>query len=175
MPKKRLLSWRKTAAPGRSTPTRTNPRNRCLSSAELNVRIHSALRESHANLSPSRRLLTTAAAWRSRVKPDRGVPAHRARPLPSRHPQRHESAAERSHAVETRRHPAHGSNVGVTGKITFREPSAELRGRGLLSADSLLPAANEAVILAGYQLWVLLDRLDVAFADPGLPRRNQAN
>jgi hypothetical protein len=31
---------------GRLAPTRTNPRNRCLSSAELNVRIHSAPAES---------------------------------------------------------------------------------------------------------------------------------
>src|SRR5437868_6233296 len=33
-------------------------------------------------------------------------------------------------------------------------------------------AANEALIAAGYQLWVLLDRLDVAFAETHALERN---
>jgi hypothetical protein len=62
--------------------------------------------------------------------------------------------------------------TGVTGKITSREPGAELRARGFLSADSLFVAANEALVSAGYHLWVLLDRLDVAFAETHELERN---
>jgi hypothetical protein len=67
--------------------------------------------------------------------------------------------------------PLTGFPTGITGKITFREPSLELRGQGFVSADSLIAAANDALIAAGYHLWVLLDRLDVAFAEThGLER-----
>jgi len=58
-----------------------------------------------------------------------------------------------------------GNPVGVTGKITFREPSVEQRDRGLISADELLEAANTALKETDLKLWLLLDRLDVAFAE----------
>ena len=59
-----------------------------------------------------------------------------------------------------------------SGKITFREPGIDLRQRGFLSVDGLLASANDALTRAGYQLWVLLDRLDVAFAETNELERN---
>src|SRR5215471_6810129 len=66
-------------------------------------------------------------------------------------------------------------NTGMpafSGKITFREPGVDLRQRGFLSVDGLLASANSALTNAGYQLWVLLDRLDVAFAETNELERN---
>ena len=54
---------------------------------------------------------------------------------------------------------------GFTGKITFREPSPELKAKGYSSVDALIRRANAALQTAAYQVWVLFDRLDVAFAD----------
>jgi hypothetical protein len=68
--------------------------------------------------------------------------------------------------------PNTGLPSGVTGKITFREPGAELRARGFSSVDALVAAANEALVEAGHHLWVLLDRLDVAFAETHELERN---
>jgi hypothetical protein len=54
--------------------------------------------------------------------------------------------------------------TGFSGKITFSEPGrsgdVELR-----SVDQLLDLANKALADAGLHAWILLDRLDVAFAD----------
>lgn len=58
-----------------------------------------------------------------------------------------------------------GMPMGVTGKIVFAEPDFEERRRGLTSVDELLHDANKALRNAGFKLWVMLDRLDVAFAD----------
>jgi hypothetical protein len=55
--------------------------------------------------------------------------------------------------------------VGYGGKITLREPDAAGREAGLVSADALLASANEALRRAGLKSWLLLDRLDVAFAE----------
>jgi hypothetical protein len=66
-------------------------------------------------------------------------------------------------------------NTGIPAfysKITFREPGVDLRQRGFLSVDGLLASANDALTKAGYQLWVLLDRLDVAFAETNELERN---
>jgi len=53
-----------------------------------------------------------------------------------------------------------------TGKITFSEPSAEEAKTGSLSVDQLLSLANDALKTnSNYSVWILLDRLDVAFAD----------
>ena len=68
--------------------------------------------------------------------------------------------------------PATGLPTGVTGKITFREPSAELRNRGFLTVDRLLKMANAALDAAGVKIWLLLDRLDVAFAETHDLERN---
>ena len=51
-----------------------------------------------------------------------------------------------------------------TGKITFREPSAEQVKYGMVSADQLFRYADAALIENGLNVWILLDRLDVAFA-----------
>jgi len=57
--------------------------------------------------------------------------------------------------------PATGLPAGFTGKITFAEP--EIENPNVASVDSLLKDANEA--LTELRLWILLDRLDVAFAE----------
>ncbi len=51
------------------------------------------------------------------------------------------------------------------GKISLREPSFDLRQAGFNSVNDLLFCANEALKNHGYSTWVLLDRLDVAFAE----------
>ena len=61
--------------------------------------------------------------------------------------------------------PTTGFPNGVNGKITFREPNMILRSAGFRSLDNLLGIANEALTATGYQVWVLLDRQDVAFAE----------
>lgn len=61
--------------------------------------------------------------------------------------------------------PATQLPVGITGKITLREPGAKARGSGLLSADDLLAQLDQALGNAGQKVWLLLDRLDVAFAE----------
>lgn len=56
--------------------------------------------------------------------------------------------------------------TGFTGKIVFGEPSAEDSEKGVESVDSLLDQANQALKeYSSYQVWILLDRLDVAFAE----------
>jgi hypothetical protein len=61
--------------------------------------------------------------------------------------------------------PTTGLPAGLTGKITLREPTAQERNAGLLSMDALFGLANEALEEAGYEIWLVLDRLDVAFAE----------
>lgn len=63
--------------------------------------------------------------------------------------------------------PATGYPVGVTGKITLREPSAVQQKAGLVSVDHLFEICNEVLRDAKVSLWILLDRLDVAFAESG--------
>lgn len=55
--------------------------------------------------------------------------------------------------------------TGVSGKITFREPGNVQRSRGFVSIDELFGYANSALEAAGFDFWILLDRLDVAFAE----------
>ena len=55
---------------------------------------------------------------------------------------------------------------GFKGKIVFREPTGEAKAAGLESIDSLLTLADEALHNnSDYVVWVLLDRLDVAFVE----------
>lgn len=61
--------------------------------------------------------------------------------------------------------PATGVPAGLTGKITLREPSAQERDDGLLSVDALFRFANDALETADCRMWLVLDRLDVAFAE----------
>lgn len=55
--------------------------------------------------------------------------------------------------------------VGVAFKISLQEPTAEQRTKGFVSVDDLLRTANDALQSNDYKVWVLFDRLDVAFAD----------
>jgi hypothetical protein len=60
--------------------------------------------------------------------------------------------------------PATGAPA-VTGKITLREPTTPESKSGYISVDSLLDAADGAFDRANLRVWVLFDRLDVAFAE----------
>jgi hypothetical protein len=52
-----------------------------------------------------------------------------------------------------------------SGKITPNEPSADLRSKGYVSVDALVNLANLALEASDYRVWVLFDRLDVAFIE----------
>jgi hypothetical protein len=60
--------------------------------------------------------------------------------------------------------PTTGLPIGVAGRITFREPTSAQHEAGLLSADEVFKMADDALGQEELQLWLLLDRLDVAFA-----------
>lgn len=60
--------------------------------------------------------------------------------------------------------PISGAPVGVKGKIIFSEPTKEEQDFGLISVDELLKIADRSLSEANYQIWITLDRLDVAFA-----------
>lgn len=51
------------------------------------------------------------------------------------------------------------------GKIIFGEPSVKAAKLGVMSVDELFENASTALSDAGFSVWVVLDRLDVAFAD----------
>jgi hypothetical protein len=59
--------------------------------------------------------------------------------------------------------PATGAPVGVSGRISLREPNKAMRDAGFVSLDDLLADANRALEDADLSVWLLLDRLDVAF------------
>lgn len=61
--------------------------------------------------------------------------------------------------------PHTGLMNGLIGKISLREPAAAESKLGLESLDNLCRAANQSLTDAGYKVWILLDRLDVAFAE----------
>jgi hypothetical protein len=54
---------------------------------------------------------------------------------------------------------------GIIGKISFGEPTTKESDGGVASVDHLLRLGDEALTAADYKLWVLLDRLDVAFSE----------
>lgn len=58
-----------------------------------------------------------------------------------------------------------GTPSGIIGRIALAEPSGELRSEGINSIDGWFSKVDEALAKAGYSVWVLLDRLDVAFAE----------
>ncbi len=58
--------------------------------------------------------------------------------------------------------PASGTPA-ITGKIVLAEPQAEDRRQGVISIDDLLRKANQALEDLDFSVWILLDRLDVAF------------
>ncbi len=59
--------------------------------------------------------------------------------------------------------PTSGMFVGVTGKISFSEPSPDARRAGVKPIREVLAKLNEALTISGQTIWLLLDRLDVAF------------
>lgn len=61
--------------------------------------------------------------------------------------------------------PASQMPSGVSAKIVFEEPSPDQISYGVVSIDELLQLADEALRDSNYRLWILLDRLDVAFSD----------
>jgi hypothetical protein len=58
-----------------------------------------------------------------------------------------------------------GMPTGITGKILFREPNAAAQRAGAVSVDALFGLANKALSDTERAVWILLDRLDVAFAE----------
>ncbi len=60
--------------------------------------------------------------------------------------------------------PTTGMPSGFSTRIKFAEPSSTERAVGALSVDDLFALADEAFAEADVSLWILLDRLDVAFA-----------
>jgi hypothetical protein len=61
---------------------------------------------------------------------------------------------------------ATGMPSGVTGKILFREPDQEEHEQyGLVSVDEVMELADRALLAANLRVWLVLDRLDVAFSD----------
>jgi hypothetical protein len=55
--------------------------------------------------------------------------------------------------------------VGFKGKIIFSEPASTSGDSELRSVDRLLELANLALLDSNKKAWIMLDRLDVAFAD----------
>lgn len=58
-----------------------------------------------------------------------------------------------------------GLPIGVSARITLAEPSSRQRLAGFVTADELLELANQALLDAGLTVWILFDRLDIAFAE----------
>jgi hypothetical protein len=57
-----------------------------------------------------------------------------------------------------------GFVTGVTAKVTFDEPSAEQEKAGIVSVDQLYEDANDVLVEENnLRVWLILDRLDVAF------------
>lgn len=61
--------------------------------------------------------------------------------------------------------PVTGVPDGVTGKITLKEPTNDQLKRGLISVDNLFAILDGVLKETGFEVWVLLDRLDVAFIE----------
>jgi hypothetical protein len=61
--------------------------------------------------------------------------------------------------------PASGMPAGFSGKIFFKEPSAAAAATGIVSVEALFALADEALVRADLSIWLLFDRLDVAFAE----------
>lgn len=61
--------------------------------------------------------------------------------------------------------PMTGAPSGLIGRISLAEPSGDLRSKGVNSIDGMFEKVNAGLRKSGYVMWVLLDRLDVAFAE----------
>jgi hypothetical protein len=60
---------------------------------------------------------------------------------------------------------ATGNPTGFTGKLTLREPSAQERAGGFVSVDELIAVCADVLAREEFVVWLLFDRLDVAFAE----------
>lgn len=60
--------------------------------------------------------------------------------------------------------PATGLTT-ILSEVTFGEPSTEQRQQGAIHVDELFRLCNQALEEEGWSLWILLDRLDVAFSE----------
>lgn len=54
---------------------------------------------------------------------------------------------------------------GIVGRIVLKEPTSEFKQKGLISVDNLFAALDGALKAYNKKVWVLLDRLDVAFVE----------
>lgn len=61
--------------------------------------------------------------------------------------------------------PVTGAPSGIIGRISLAEPTGELRSRGVTSIDGMFLKVDGALRASEFVVWVLLDRLDVAFAE----------
>ena len=68
--------------------------------------------------------------------------------------------------------PNSGLPTGASAKIVFREPAIEEREAGYQSVDELLALASSALDAAAYDVWFMIDRLDVAFNDSSELEKN---
>lgn len=66
---------------------------------------------------------------------------------------------------EVKLDPTTGMPAGLSGKITFGSFKPELAKVGAISVDTLLAKANAALEAMNRNIWVGIDRLDVAFPD----------
>lgn len=68
--------------------------------------------------------------------------------------------------------PTTGMVTGFEGRIEFGEPTLADAKRGFVSIDHLYRLAEGSLTEAGYRFWLVLDRLDVAFASSPELERN---
>ena len=61
--------------------------------------------------------------------------------------------------------PNTGMPNGLTGKIVVKEPDAALKKKGVVAVDDLFSRTEDALEYNNFKIWVLLDRLDVAFTE----------
>ena len=61
--------------------------------------------------------------------------------------------------------PVSGAPISIIGRFSLAEPTGELRSQGIMSLDGMFEKVNRALDAGGLSIWVLLDRLDVAFAE----------
>jgi len=58
-----------------------------------------------------------------------------------------------------------GMPAGLTGRIVIREPHQELATHGVVAIDSLFDRLETTLLTVDIKIWILLDRLDVAFIE----------
>jgi hypothetical protein len=61
--------------------------------------------------------------------------------------------------------PATGLPSSVIGRIVLKEPSPSQKEAGVFSIDNLFSIINQVLELSNLRVWLLFDRLDVAFLD----------